>query len=271
MADPTPPDPRQTGHVAPDPHRGEPAPPPQEGMRPEADPSLVRPAEDEAGGPMGGLLKGAGAGAKEEASPGGDPDAEALLAQMGVEEEGIVHGQILGIVIAILASIAALVIVLYFLFYAPLRQQTFETAEDVESPAELVQVRTEALDQLNQYTLIDETSYTVPIGRAMGLVAATYGSGNPAAAADIPSTYQRFNTAPLELNAPRAVQVLVDRGAFTAPVPETGLETDPLDPSGAPRGPEGGEAEPAPEREGTTGEEVGVDEPFDSDDPNDIE
>lgn len=239
--DRTPSDPNEPGRPhqevpVPDPHRGEPTPPPEEGLRPEADPDLVRPVEDEPDGPLPGLLHTASAKATEEATPGGDPEAEALLAQMGVEEEGIESGQILGLVAAVAASVVALVIVLIFLFYEPFLGATRSEAEDVALYPELEAVRTSAAAKLGTYARSDST-YTVPIQRAMGLVVADYRSApreNQEAVAAQPTTSARWNT------------LMVTRGpglAVSAPDPRV-----PLTPE-TPR----------------TGEEVGVDQPYEAD------
>lgn len=245
MDDQTPPDPNVPGRPhqevpVPDPHRGEPVPPPQEGLRPEADPDVVRPDEDEPNGPVPGLLGTAAAEAKEEATPGGDPEAEALLAQMGVEEEGIESGQILGLVAAVIAAIIALIVVLIFLFYEPFLGQTRAQAENVEMYPELATVRTEGLGKLGQYGRTDST-YAVPIERAMGLVAAEYqGPGDPnEAVAAQPTTAAGWNTLVVRQGPD---------GAVVVPDVEEALEIAPSDTSAA--------------RTGRTGEEVGVDQPY---------
>lgn len=194
MDDRTPSDPNEPGRPhtevpVPDPHRGEPLPPPEEGMRPGVDPA-VRPHQDEPLGPPAGLVKASGAQVEEEATPGGDPEAEALLAQMGVEEEGIESGQLLGLVTAVLVSIVALIVVLIYLFYIPYRSQVGAAAEGAAKNVDIQMLQTEARAKISQYTRTDST-YGVPIGRAMGLVAAEYGTG---AGADLPESRQGWNT-----------------------------------------------------------------------------
>lgn len=248
MDDRTPSDPNTPGRPhqevpVPEPHRGEPVPPANKGTRPEADPSVVRPDEEESIGPVEGLVTAAGAKATEEATPGGDPEAEALLAQMGVEEEGIEAGQILGLVGAIIASIIALVIVLIFLFYEPFLGETEVAAEDVDQYPELMIVRTEAAAKLNQYTRTDST-YTVPIERAMGLVVAGYataGSDYAESGAAIPTSRARWNTLMVRPWAVPAAE------GFGAPRSVTSDPATPYETLVAPTLP-------------PTGEEVGVDE-----------
>ena len=177
--------------VTPDPHAGEPAPEPQEGMRPEAVDAGVRPEEDEPLGPVAGLVTAAAAEAEAELTD--DPDAEALLASMGVEDEGIESGQIIGITAAILASVFALVVVLYFLFYVPFRDQTAGLAESDVRYEELEVVQTEGLTKISQYALSADSAYTLPIEAAMAAVAGDYAGGGTA----MPRTRAGFNTVAL--------------------------------------------------------------------------
>ena len=183
----------ETGEQKPvvqDPHLGEPAPPAPEGLRPEADPTLVRPEEDEPLGPVAGLM--AASSAEVEAEYTDDSEAEELLAAMGVEDEGIEAGQIGGLAIAILVSIFALAIVVYYLFYVPFRDQTAGLSESDVRYEELELINTEGETKLAQYARAD-SAYSLPIGTAMGLVAAEYGGD----AAGAPRTRASFNTAPL--------------------------------------------------------------------------
>ena len=188
----------------PDPHRNEPVPAPEEGMRPGVDPA-VRPAQDEEVGPLEGLMETASADVSEEASEvvgERDPEAEALLAQMGVEEENIASGQLLGMVAAVLTSVAALAVVLIYLFIIPNMGDPEARMAGEADYAELNVVRTEGLAKLNQYTNTDGT-YGLPIDRAMGLVVAGYGS---AGAAGLPETRQDWNTLPIMRGMGNAVQ-----------------------------------------------------------------
>lgn len=195
----------------PDPHRTEPAPPPEEGMRPGADPA-VRPEQDEPIGPVEGLVTAAGAKVEEEAAGvaggGDDPEAEALLARMGVEEEGIESGQLLGLVAATLAAVAALAVILIYLFYVPYRTQVGERAEGQATNYEVQDLEAEATAKLDQYTRTDST-YGLPILRAMALVSAEYGGGE---AAGLPSTRQAWNELGVVRGAGRAVQATPDEG-----------------------------------------------------------
>ena len=249
----------------PNPHQGEPAEAgADEGLRPEAVGTPARPTGDEPLGPYGELIPTAGVEAKEEATPGGDPEAESLLAQMGVEEEGIEGGQILGLIISVGVAVLALVVVLIYLFIIPTQTQDATEAKDVDQYIELEQVRVEGLAKLDHYERAD-SAYAVPIGRAMGLVAAEYGA-TTAGAATMPTTRQEWNTLPVEVAPSRAVQRPADRGPLTAPVPTTGVETTLLDPADAPAAARQAERDLL-RRRGETAEEVGVDEdaeaPFD--------
>ena len=248
------------GERMPNPHAGEPpAATADEGVRPEAVGTPARPTGDEPLGPVGELVQAAAAEVEAEATPGGDPEAEALLEQMGVEEEGIESGQILGLVAAVIVSIVALVVVLIYLFVIPSRVAAGEDAEDVdeEDYVELQQVRVAGEAKLMNYERAD-SAYAVPIGRAMGLVAADYGASR-AGAVNVPTTRQDWNTLSISVGPARAVQAATARGALTAPVPEAGVETAPLNPSGVPDAVQ--EAAPAPLAVPVeTGEEVGVDE-----------
>ncbi len=240
MDDRTPSDPNAPGRPhqevpVPNPHRGEPVPPANEGTRPEADPAVVRPDEEEPVGPVEGLVSAAGAKATEEATPGGDPEAEALLAQMGVEEEGVEAGQLLGLVLATVAAIIALSVVLIFLFYEPFLGDVQADAENVEQYPELAAVRVDAAAKLNNYARAD-SAYAIPISRAMGLVAAQYDTAGDLPGAT-PTTNARWNTLMVMRGPGRAVETGV-------PEPDVRLDRQPL---ATPRL--------------STGEEVGVDEP----------
>ena len=258
------------GERMPNAHAGEPAEAAaDEGLRPEAVGTPARPTGDEPLGPYGELIPTATTEAKEEATPGGDPEAESLLEQMGVEEEGIEGGQILGLIISVGVAVVAMIVILIYLFIIPTQVQDASDAEDVDEYVELEQVRVEGLAKLDYYERADSSAYAIPIGRAMGLVAAQYGATR-AGAANVPTTRQRWNTLPISVGPPRAVQATTERGPLTAPVPETGVTGGALDPASVP--------DTAPEdeadllrRRGETGEEVGVDEgaeaPFDRNEP----
>lgn len=191
MADSTRPDSDDLDRVE-NPHRNEPVPPVQEGMREGAD-TTVRPEQDEPLGPLAGLVTASAAEVKEEAADvagESDPEAEALLASMGVEEEGIEGGQLLGLVAATLLSVAALAVILIFLFYIPYKTQVDTRAEGAVQNYEQHDLRTEALAKLSNYTRTDAT-YGLPIGRAMGLIALDYaGEG----ASDLPADRAGWNT-----------------------------------------------------------------------------
>ncbi|MFN3595803.1 MAG: hypothetical protein ACK41D_00855 [Rubricoccaceae bacterium] len=215
MEDRTPKMPQPT----PDPHTGEPLPPAPEGMRPGADPAVVRPEEDEQLGPLEGLVSAAAADVKTEAGVGDVSEAEAELEALGVEEEGIASGQILGIVAAILVSVAALVIVLYFLFYVPFRTQTQVSAAAGPEHIEVRQLRAEADARLVQFGLNEDSTFYIPIDRAMGIVAAEFGSE---AALPTPETRQAFNAGAARLDTRTPARPATDLGRAPAPVPAEG-------------------------------------------------
>ncbi|WP_412060620.1 hypothetical protein [Rubrivirga sp. IMCC45206] len=201
MADATRPD---TDPRVENPHAGEPVPPAQEGMRDGADPA-VRPEQDEPLGPLAGLVTATAAEVDAEASDvvgDTDPEAEALLASMGVEEEGIEGGQLLGLVAATLLSVAALAVVLIYLFYIPFRTQVDVRAAGAVDNYEQQDLRTEALAKLSNYSRADDV-YGLPIGRAMGLVAVDYaGEG----ASDLPTDRAEWNTMWPDWGMGRAIQ-----------------------------------------------------------------
>ena len=209
----------------PDPHAEKPVPAPQEGTRPGAD-ETVRPEQDEPIGPLAGLVGGAGAEASEEArdiaGTEEDPEGRALLEQMGVEEEGVEGGQILGFVAATIAFVAALAIILIYLFYLPYKAEVDLRAENDARATELEIIRAEALAKLDNYGRVDET-YRVPISRAMGLVAAEYGSAGGAAEPQVPTitdyeTRQQWNLLPVyEAGPGRTAQQSAD-SSRVAPV-----------------------------------------------------
>ena len=193
----------------PDPHRDEPIPRPEEGMRPGVDPA-VRPEQDEEVGPVEGLLGTVSADVSDEASEvvgGEDPEAEALLAKMGVEDEDLASGQLLGMFVAVLASFAALAVVVIYLFIIPFKDQTSARAEASASYEALDIVQTEGLAKLGPVASRTDTTFGVPIDQAKGLVVAEYGSS---AGAGLPQTRQDWNTLPIMRGMGQAVQQ-VDR------------------------------------------------------------
>ena len=261
---PTTPDPDRTPPVAvPNPHSEKPVPKPLDGMRPEAAQNpAVRPEQDEPGGPLGGLVGAASTQAAVEATPDATTPAEALpadadaalLEQMGVEEEGIESGQLLGLVAAVLFAIIALGVVLVFLFYLPYRQQVGVQADDVAQYPELEQSRTEAIAKLHAYARAD-SMYQMPIDQAMSVVSGRYRTLEGAAPAGLPSTRQQWNT------------LAVNRGEGTAVQNPTGMPREAtienqrlaLESNGE-AGSRAGSSPPVTPRQGTTNEEVGVDD-----------
>jgi len=184
----------------PDPHATDPVPPVQEGQRAGTD-DLVRPEQDEPLGPPAELVKSAGAKVKEEATPGGDAEAEALLAKMGVEEEGIESGQLLGLVAAVLIAVVVLAVTLIYAFYTPYRTAVGQRADSQLNPREYSVLRTEAEAKILNYARTDST-YQLPVSQAMGLVAAEYADG-----AGVERSRGQWNTfAVRQMGMGRAVQ-----------------------------------------------------------------
>lgn len=210
MEDRTPNPPQPT----PDPHTGEPLPPAPEGTRPGTDTSVVRPEEDEQLGPLEGLVSAAAADVQAEARVGDVDEAEAELEALGVEDEGIASGQILGIVAAILISVAALVVVLYFLFYVPFRTQTQAAAAAGPENVEVRQLRAEADARLQQFGVNEDETFYIPIERAMGLVAAESAREG---ALPTPATRQAFNAGAVRLDVRTPARPAVAPGAAPAP------------------------------------------------------
>lgn len=198
-------DPRPDGSdlpVVPDPHAGEALPERQSGLRPGVDPDVIRPEQDEPGGPLAGLVGAGAAQAADAATPDGEGPSDEALAAMGVEEEGIESGQLLGFVVATLVAVGLLAFVLIYFIYAPFRADTRASASDVALYPELEQSRVDARAKLDNATLSADGTYGIPIGRAMGLVAASYGT----TPADPSLSRAQFNTLPVNRTAGRAVQ-----------------------------------------------------------------
>lgn len=193
--------------VVPDPHAGEALPEHQSGRRP-GTPDVVRPEQDEPGGPLAGLV---GAGAAQAAEAAGSGDAHDELVGMGVEEEGIESGQLLGFVAATLVAVGLLAFTLIYFIYAPFRADTGASASDVALYPELEQSRVDARAKLETATLGADGAYSIPIGRAMGLVAASYG----ASPADPALSRAQFNTLSVNRTAGRAVQAPATTAADT--------------------------------------------------------
>ena len=221
-------------------------PDPQQ-MRPEAvaNPEAW-PGLNEPGGPLKGLVGASAAQISAEA----DPAEAALLANMGVESEGIESGQLLGLILSVIVGIAALGVGLILLFYIPTRQQAGNVASDVVQYPELEQVRTDGRAKTKLFTRTDST-YQIPIANAMSAVAGRYHES--AAPAGLPSTRQQWNTLMLNRGMGTTVQTLNGRqGAAT--VENQRLEAESEGATGARAG------APAPAVPvGTTDEQVGVD------------
>lgn len=210
--------PRPTDETA-NPHRAEPAPPPEEGLRPEADPTIARPADEEPLGPYGGLVPAATTEASQEA-PVPTPEAEADAAYLGVEEESVESAQIFGLMLATILAVATIVLAIYFIFYLPKLNDTESAAEDVpaERLVERRELQAEAENLIGQYAVNPEVEgrYRIPIDVAMQQVVAAYdepGLGTPALYTDRVG----FNLSWANLNPAPAVASDLDPGAIAVP------------------------------------------------------
>ena len=202
--------PRQPDADTANPHRAEPAPPPQEGLRPEADPALIRPESDEPLGPAAGLFSTAAAEAAH-GTPVPTPHADAQTAYLGVEEEGVESSQIFGLMLATVASIICGGLFIYYLFYLPKLDDTEAEAGDVPEGryVEQRELRAEAENLLSQYATNPEAAgrYRIPVTAAMQEVARTY-AGRAGAADSLaagPVSRTDFNLAWISLHPAPAV------------------------------------------------------------------
>jgi len=196
---------------------------------PEAlNPGEALPSELEDNGPLPGLVNAAKV--EVEAAVTGDTSAEALLAQMGVEDEGLESGQLVGMILAIVVSVTALAFALIYLFVIPLQQQTADDADIRAEYPELATAINDGLDQLNKYRTVDG-GYGVPIERAMEVLAAQYDSTSGATEA---MTRQEFNTAWIDLKPDGAVRTAGGREVLSSTAaPADGEASDGGDASGA--------------------------------------
>ncbi|GAB5533832.1 MAG: hypothetical protein Rubg2KO_00810 [Rubricoccaceae bacterium] len=190
---------------------------------PEATPTsgeALPPELEEANGPLPGLVNAAKL--EVEAEVTGDASAEALLAQMGVEDEGLESGQLVGMILAIVVSVAALAFALIYLFIIPLQQQTADEAEVGAEYPELASVTAAGESQITDYRTVDG-GYGIPIERAMEVLATQYDSTGGATA----MTRQEFNTAWIDLSPDGAVRTAGGREALseTTTPDEVGDET----------------------------------------------
>lgn len=153
---------------------------PEEGRRPEADPSVARPDQEEPNGPVEGLLHATATEVAAKVSD--DPAVEAEAEALGVEDEGIESGQIMGLVIATMFSIAVVVLTIVFLFYLPTLNQTEVEMANVpgERYEELRENRAEGLGLISAYATDanDPTVFRIPIEEAMEQVARQAGSAD---------------------------------------------------------------------------------------------
>lgn len=181
--------------VTPDPHRGEPLPPPEEGMRPEAVAAGVRPEQDEPMGPVAELL--AADVTAVEARYTDSAEAEAEAERMGVEGEGIASAQILGLMGATIVAVLIAVVAVFYLTSAEKSSATVEAEGEIEALPEGVNARNLGLGALASYGRADSSSYTIPIDRAMALVVAEYAERQSGVAGIVepPEDRAGFNTA----------------------------------------------------------------------------
>lgn len=205
-----------------DPHRAEPAPPPQEGLRPETDAAVVRPESDEPGGPVGGLFHTAAVEAAQEA-PVKTPGANAEAAYLGIEEEGVESSQIFGLMLATVVGVISLGLALYFIFYLPKLNDTAGSAEAVplDRRVEQREVRADAENLLGQYAVNPDAEgrYRVPVGAAMQQTVQAYGGRGDSTAAG-PVTRADFNLAWITPGLAPSVNTAPPPGGIAAPAPQ---------------------------------------------------
>lgn len=89
------------------------------------------------------------------------------LAQAGYEPEGVSAGHLLSLIGVTLICIAAAVLSIYFVFYAPFKDHREQVAEDVNPNVEQVELRAEAIEALDTYGLTADSSYRIPVAEAM--------------------------------------------------------------------------------------------------------
>lgn len=150
---------------------------PEEGAK-----DLSRP--DELLGPYPALIRSATAEAAAEVT-----GEESLLEhdlEMGVEHENVEAGQILGIVLAIIAAIMMMVVVL-FQWTRIVESEIRYASTGISGYPELRQVEMSAQEKLTGYGAVEEGRYRIPIDRAMDLVVQeARQSGDSAAAMAFP-------------------------------------------------------------------------------------
>jgi hypothetical protein len=207
--------PKRPDRAVPDPHAGEPSRPPAEGLRPEADPDLTWPDQNEPGGPMAGLFQAAGA--ETAAHYAGSPAAAAIAEAAGVEAEGLESGQLFGLMLATAVAIVMLILTVYFLFYSPLLQETRAVAADVplDRYVELRDSRVAGVGLISDYAVNEDSTYRLPIDAAMQLTAAAYASGTPAPSVATPDPGTN-GLSWLTLTPPAAVRTVDGSGASSA-------------------------------------------------------
>jgi hypothetical protein len=223
--------PKRPDRVVPDPHAGQSSHTPDEGMRPEADPNVAWPGQNEPDGPVPGLFQTAGA--ETAAHYAHSPAAAAIAEAAGVEEEGLESGQLFGLMLATGVAVIVLILTIYFLFYSPLLQETRNVAADVplDRYVELRDSRTAGVALISDYAVNEDSTYRLPIDAAMQLVARDYaqeaaGPGPEAA----PAANNGLSW--LTITAPAAVRSATGGGS-TAPPDTAAAATDPA-PAAAP-------------------------------------
>ena len=186
----------ESKRVTPDPHAGEPAPPPEEGRRPEeAEADRVRPAQQEPMGPMAELFSADVTDV--EARYLGDREAEAEAERMGVEGEGIASGQILGLMAATIVVVLIAIVAVFYLTSLQTSTASGVVEGEIAELPEGVDVRNEAIAVMEQYTRSgeDSLSFTIPIDRAIELTIADYATAQAGLTdlVDAPETRAEFN------------------------------------------------------------------------------
>ena len=186
------PDEGSTQGAVPDPHRGEPVPPPDSHTRSAPDADMTRPDQQEELGPFEGLMHASLVEAKAEVSD--DPENEAEAARLGVEGEGVEAAQIFGLLLATGVALALAVVGVFFLVahYSDAERAKQSRATTYTEVQEAQNRATELLTQHGR----TEDAYRMPITDAMAQVAEGYYSQQSADAQPAPT---HFNT--VHLNA----------------------------------------------------------------------
>lgn len=217
----------------PDPHANEPAPAPDVHTRPGPDADAVRPDQDEDLGPVPELFGAAGTEAATVVSD--DPDLETAALEQGAEAEGVESAQILGLLIAVIAVLVAIVLGIIYLARFAGEGQAAARQTDLRYP-DLQELRARDADLLSNYA-VGEEGYRVPLTRAQELVVRDYGASGgtfeaPGSRASFNLAFPRSGSSGYQIAGPVLGQqgVGMEAGqAATTAAPERAAEGTPTD------------------------------------------